>query len=190
VISTETDSPPRNGIRLTDSDEDLYLRIGAGPGEQAFKLLYERHASRVFAYCSRILGNRDAAKDAFQETFIRLYQKAVQNLGPLRVAPYLYAIAHNVCITSIRSRKHNVPIDEYTLHDEDRSLEHTERGELVRLAIELLPMDYREPLILHEYNDVSYADIAEIIGIPVSTVKIRIFRAKEKLRAILAPYFK
>jgi RNA polymerase sigma-70 factor, ECF subfamily len=75
------------------------------------------------------------------------------------------------------------------LVDEDSALERTERASLVRLALQLLPVEYREPLVLREYNDASYADIAEILHLPISTVKIRIHRAKAKMRDILAPYF-
>jgi RNA polymerase sigma-70 factor, ECF subfamily len=179
-----------NTHRVAESDEELYARIGAGDGEDAFRMLYERHASRIYAYCARILCSRDAAKDAFQETFVRFYQKARQADPGIRVAPYLFTIARNQCISVIRARKHTVPVEDFHLADEDRPFEHTERGALVRLAIELLPIEYREPLILREYNDISYADIAEIMRVPVSTVKIRIYRAKEKMRGILAPYFK
>ena len=143
----------------------------------------------MYAYCTRILGSREEAKDVFQESFVGLYQQAVILDGEMRVAPYLYTIARNQCISTIRARKDTVSTDECKLQDEDRPFEQTERTALVRLAIGLLPMQYREPLILREYNDVSYAGIAEILSIPVSTVKIRIYRAKEKMRDILAPYF-
>jgi RNA polymerase sigma-70 factor (ECF subfamily) len=178
--------------RNAESDEDLYARIGAGQGGEAFRILYERHAARVFAYCARILGSRDDAKDVFQDTFIALYRKAAEaNPGAtMRVAPYLYTIAHHRCISVIRMRKQTVPADDCLLRDDEHPFEQSERSAVVRLAIELLPLEYREPLILRQYNDVPYADIAEILSIPVSTVKIRIHRAKEKLRSILAPYFK
>lgn len=189
MIPTETETHMTTAHLNVQSDEELYARIGSEDGEAAFRLIYERYASRLYAYCARILGSRDAAKDAFQETFVRFYQKAILFDMGMRVAPYLYTIARNLCVSTIRARKHTVSVDEYTLQDEDCAFEQTERSSLVRLAIDLLPLEYREPLILREYNDISYADIAEILSIPVSTVKIRIYRAKEKMRTILAPYF-
>lgn len=187
---TGTDVRPKAKNLSAESDEELYARIGTEQGGEAFRLLYERHAARVYAYCARIVGSRDDAKDVFQESFIALYRKASASGAGMRVAPYLYTIAHHRCISVIRSRKDTVPADEYVLPDEDHAFEQTERTAIVRLAIELLPLEYREPLILRQYNDIPYADIAEILSIPVSTVKIRIYRAKEKLRSILAPYFK
>jgi RNA polymerase sigma-70 factor, ECF subfamily len=172
-----------------ESDEELFARIGKDGGEEAFRTLYERHAARIYAYCARILGSRDEAKDVFQESFIRFYRKALTPSGEMCVAPYLYTIARNGCISAIRARKDTVSMEEYAPGVEDRAFEQTERSGLVRLAIDLLPMEYREPLVLREYNDISYSDIAEIMSVPVSTVKIRIYRAKEKLRTILAPYF-
>jgi RNA polymerase sigma-70 factor, ECF subfamily len=190
VFQTDTIPPPMSRDGQTDTDEVLCALIGTERGEDAFRELYERYSTGIYAYCARILGNRDAAKDVFQETFIRFYRKSLLSDCELHVAPYLYAIAHNLCISAIRARKRTVAIEEHTLHDEDRTLERAERGELVRLALQLLPIEYREPVVLHEYNGVSYADIADVLSIPVSTVKIRIYRAKEKMRAILAPYFK
>ncbi|MBI5648228.1 MAG: RNA polymerase sigma factor [Ignavibacteriae bacterium] len=172
-----------------ETDEELFQHVRSGGGEEAFHLLYQRHAPGIFAYCIRMLGSRDDAKDVFQECFIRLYRKALTAEAAVRVAPYLYTIARNRCLTALRDRKHTVPAEEYTFGVEDTALERTERAELVRLAIELLPLEFREPLILRQYNDLPYADIAEILGIPISTVKIRLYRAKEKLRTILAPYF-
>jgi len=189
MIQEETQLTHAGPLLCVESDEELFGRIASEGGGDAFRLLYERHAAKVFAYCNRMLGSRDEAKDIFQESFIRLHHKAVSGPEGIRVAPYLYTIAHNLCISAIRARKRNVPVEENALLNEEHALESTERAAMVRLAIELLPVEYREPLLLHQYDDVAYADIAEILSIPLSTVKIRIYRAKEKLRAILAPYF-
>jgi RNA polymerase sigma-70 factor, ECF subfamily len=184
-----TESPPVKDTPQVETDEELFRRIGSHGGERAFHLLYERYSSRVYAYCTRMLGNVDEAKDAYQETFIRMFQRAGGETGRVRVAPYLFTIARNLCLNAIRSRKHMVTADALATVSEELALERTERARLVRLAIELLPLDYREPLILKEYFDFSYADIAATLDVPVSTVKIRIHRAKDRMRAILAPYF-
>lgn len=172
----------------TETDEELFARIGSQDGEAAFRALYDRHASRLYAYCARIIGNRDDAKDMFQETFVRLHHQSSVLTGPVRVAPLMFTIAHNLCISWHRNKKHTVPAEDAELTSNDRSYEQTERMELLRRAIDTLPFLYREPLILREYDDFTYADIAEIMDIPVATVKIRIYRAKERIRAILAPY--
>lgn len=170
-----------------ETDEELFARLGSRDGEAAFRSLYERHAPRLYAYCARIVGNRDDAKDMFQETFIRMHHQSKSLTGPVRVAPLMYTIARNLCISHLRGRKQTVPAETAQLAAKDVSIEHTERARLVQSAIEALPFPYREALILREYDDFSYADIAEIMNIPVATVKVRIFRAKERMRSMLAP---
>jgi RNA polymerase sigma-70 factor (ECF subfamily) len=171
-----------------ETDEELFARIGTQDGEAAFRALYSRHAPRLYAYCARIVGNRDDAKDLFQETFIRMHQQSKAQTGPVRVAPLMYTIARNLCISQLRGRKQTVSAETAQLATKDVPFEHTERALLVQRAIEALPFPYREALVLREYDDFSYADIAEIMNIPVATVKVRIFRAKERMRNMLAPF--
>jgi RNA polymerase sigma-70 factor, ECF subfamily len=174
----------------TESDEELFSKFGSEAGEKAFHILYERHAARVYAYCARILGNADEAKDVFQDSFIRLYQKGILSCVGIRVAPYLFTIARNACLSCLRARKDTIDADECRLASDEVSFEKTERITLVQRAIQHLELAYREPLVLREYNGLSYDDIAALLSLPVSTVKIRIYRAKEKMRVFLSQYFK
>ena len=171
-----------------ETDEELFARLSSPDGEAAFRALYGRHASRLYAYCIRILGNRDDAKDIFQETFIRMHHQSKTLRGPVRVAPFMYTIARNLCISQLRGRKQTVQAETAQLPAHDAPLEKAERARLVQRAVEALPFQYREPLILREYDDFSYADIAQIMNIPIATVKVRIFRAKERMRSMLAPF--
>jgi RNA polymerase sigma-70 factor (ECF subfamily) len=189
VVSEEIDTDVVT-TRLDDaSDEQLYSLLGSVDAHEAFRIMYLRHASHVYAYCARMLGDGDEAQDAFQETFIRLYRTATGRSTEMRVVPFLFTIARNQCISSIRARKATVSPEHCLMEVDARSYEDRERIELMRAAIDALPLAYREPLLLREYNGLSYADIAGILALPVSTVKIRIFRAKEKLHTRLAPIF-
>jgi RNA polymerase sigma-70 factor (ECF subfamily) len=98
-------------------------------------------------------------------------------------------IARNMCLThKTRQTKAYVPVEDFHLTVRDVPYEHKELLQLIHASLELLPEDYREAFVLREYNGLSYQEIAEVIGESLEVVKIRIFRAKKKLRDILAPY--
>jgi len=91
------------------SDIELYaaLKNGKSVSEPAFAELYARHSPRIFAYCRRILGDRESAQDAFQETFIRFYNSAQQNREMTNVPAYLLRIARNICLNMQRNNHNN-----------------------------------------------------------------------------------
>jgi RNA polymerase sigma-70 factor (ECF subfamily) len=172
-------------------DADLYaaLRGEKHESEPAFAELYARHSPRVFAYCRRILGDKERAQDAFQDTFIRFYNSASQERDMTNVPAYLLRIARNICLNMQRSNRMTTTLEEYHMpYSEEFSHEKKELLSLVTTALELLPDDYREAFVLREYDGLSYQEIAEVTESSMATVKIRIFRAKQKIREILAPY--
>ncbi|MEN3026211.1 MAG: RNA polymerase sigma factor [Chlorobiota bacterium] len=176
-------------------DEELF-RLLKSPdrrqAETAFRELYARHAPRIYGYCTRILGSRYDAQDILQETFVRFWQSAQQERTMTNVAAFLLRIARNLCLNFKRDNRPPVPFDEelYELPSPSPSAQ-TEQAELQTLlqrAIDLLPLEYREALILREHMGMPYAQIAELVGASETAVKVRVFRAKEKLRQLLAPY--
>ncbi|MEY3313681.1 MAG: RNA polymerase sigma factor [Ignavibacteria bacterium] len=173
------------------SDIELYamLRMGKPISEKAFAELYARHSPRIFAYCRRILGDYDKAQDAFQDTFVKFFNSAQQEREMSNVPAYLLRIARNLCLNMQRGQKGHVSLEEYhlPLHS-DMSHDKKELLDLITKAMEQLPTDYKEAFVLREYEGLSYQEIAELTESSLSTVKIRIFRAKQKIREILAPY--
>lgn len=156
--------------------------------EKAFSVLYDRHSQRVFAYCRRFLGNTENAEDVFQETFIRFFNSSKNSERVMtNVAAFIVKIARNLCLTYKSSEIVKVEYQEYMgeSHLEDLSLEDNEMVHLVQLAIKKLPEEYKEPLVLKEYEGFSYQEISEITGESVSNIKVRIFRAKQKLKEIM-----
>ena len=181
MSGTKTDNIP---------DAELFYRL-AGPkehAEAAFAELYARYGGRVFAYCLRFLGQRDEAQDVYQETFIRFYESAQQSREMTNVPGYLLKIARNLCLNCRRNKKHPVEFEDYQSLVQPATAEKTEFLQLITTALDMLPDDYREVFVLREYEGLSYAEIAEIVGASLSNVKVRIFRAKQKIRDILAPY--
>ncbi len=176
---------------LNKSDIELYQRMSEGSreGELAFMELYRRYAGRVFAYCLRFLGNKSDAKDIFQETFVRFYESTKIERTMTNVSAFLIKIARNLCLNFKKSMKQTSTIEDYMKFENAYDIiEKDELLNLIKIALNELPDDYREVFILREYQGMSYSEIAEILGISVPNVKVRIFRAKTKIREILSPY--
>ena len=183
-------------------DDDLCAMIATGDhreSEAAFTELYGRYARRIHAYCSRILSDQQDAEDVFQETFIRFHhtlrkKKSEEGEPTLNrnTSGLLFTIARNLCLNqkqrNIRWQAEQVEND--MLHAWDKPYEQKEMVELITTALELLPEDYREAFVLREYDGLPYNEIAELTGASLATAKIRVFRAKEKLRKILEPYLR
>jgi len=170
------------------ADEELMEGFKRGD-EASFVELYNRYNRRVFAYCMKMLGNRELAEDIFQEVFVRISRKRMAFISG-SFAAWLFSIVRNLCLNAIRDRVQHLPLEDaesvtQTAADE---AEYDESLELLRQGIEQLPPDMREPLILRVYNGLSYQEIAEVMQMKVPTVKVRVFRAKQRLQQLLAPY--
>lgn len=175
------------------TDEQLYhLMVKKdGTGESAFAELYERHSQRIYAYCRRFLDGEETANDVFQETFVRFYKSASADREMTNLPAYLLRIARNLCVNAIRKQKDHSSFEEYMYEDFDQHHNGTEElMDLIKSALNQLEEKYREMFVLREYDGMSYAEIADATNESVSTVKVRIFRAKQKIRDILAPYIR
>ncbi len=156
---------------------------------EAFRILYNEYGQKVYRYCLRMLGDPISADDAFQETFIKVYEKR-SSFGGLNFASWVYTIARNNCYNQLRQKKEIIEFDEefHNAHD------NTEADLGIKLSIEQaiakLPPVFREVIILREYEECSYQEIAEILNIDLSLVKIRVFRARIILRKLLNPVVK
>ncbi|MBI5325662.1 MAG: RNA polymerase sigma factor [Ignavibacteriae bacterium] len=174
------------------SDLELYkaLREKKPMAEAAFSELYSRYAQRVFAYCLRVMGNHDDAKDIFQETFMKFYNNA-QSLEVVDNIPgLLLTIARNLCLNFKRDKKTTYNIDDYQVTSVETDYEKKELLELISMALELLEFEYREAFVLRQYQGLSYKEIAKLSGDSISAIKNRVWRAKEQIREILSPYLK
>jgi RNA polymerase sigma-70 factor (ECF subfamily) len=171
---------------LPASDDDLLGMVSRGD-KQAFMTLYERYRERLFTYCCRMLGDRERAKDALQDSFLKAYQNAGMYQGGTNVAAWLFRLTRNVCIDMLRTRKDHDQIDDMQLpaieHVADVMLQ-----DVLTEEIEKLPEIYREAVILRDVQGHSYEEIATITGTALSTVKFRIFKARDTLRQRLATY--
>jgi RNA polymerase sigma-70 factor (ECF subfamily) len=173
------------------SDAELFrlVRNGDRLGERAFEELYRRLAPRVFKYCRRVLGNQELAEDVFQETFVRFYRSSSAEREMTNVMAFILKIARNLCLNAKSSKHFNLaPLEGIELPARGDHYENRELVEIIASAVECLTPEFREAFVLREYDGLSYADIAEVVGISVATVKIRIYRAKQAIRKTIAPY--
>jgi RNA polymerase sigma-70 factor (ECF subfamily) len=164
--------------------------------DQAFAELYRRHKQEIYTYCLRMMNrDREAASDLFQEVFVRAYERAEQFRSGSNVRGWLYTIARNLCLNAHRGKRPTDSIDLFpSLESSDRSLapEYDEEQHFLRerleTAIAELPAEFREAFVLREMDGFSYSEIAQMTGSTLPMTKVRIYRAKERLRALLKPY--
>jgi RNA polymerase sigma-70 factor (ECF subfamily) len=173
------------------SDKELvkYLEGGKAHAEGAFNEIYRRYSGQLHAYCLRILGNRELAEDIFQDTFIRFFKNVRSSSIDTNIPGFLIKIARNLCLNYKRDKRPTVEFDNFSVFSEaNQNYEDTELLKLITMALDLLDNDYREAFILREYDELPYNEIAAICGISVANAKSRAYRAKMKIKEILAPY--
>ena len=172
-------------------DTELYtLLCDETRKEAAFTELYSRYSQRIYLYCRKILGDDQAARDIFQDTFIRFLNSADATRDMTNVPAFLLRIARNLCLNWKRDHgSRTVEFSELAIGTHDRQVESRELAGLITMALDLLPDDHREALVLQMYQGMSYEEIGEELNVPVSTVRNWVVRAKKKMREILAPYF-
>lgn len=150
-------------------------------------LLYEEHASRVYAIVRRVCGDAEQAEDLAHEAWIRVFRALPTFRGDSRFSTWLHRIAVNVALNDRRMRKRRpeAPLDEGMLGSGG--------GEppLLRIrleaAIDQLPPGMREVLVLHDIEGYKHREIAEMLGIASGTCKSQLFKARARMREILEP---
>lgn len=154
---------------------------------EAFHILYNNYSPKVYRFCLRMLTDPELAKDAFQETFIKVYENRSSFRGN-NFAAWLFTIARNTCLNYIRSKKEQETFDE-VYHDTGSNENVIDPALKMQIdkAIQTLPVPMREALILREYEDFSYQEIADALGIDLSLAKVRVHRARLILRKLLKP---
>ncbi|HMF54902.1 MAG TPA: RNA polymerase sigma factor [Pyrinomonadaceae bacterium] len=180
--------------RITD---ERALDRAVGGDETAFILLYERHRDAVFRFAYRLLGSAELAEDVTHDCFLSLMRRP-RSFDPTRsqLRTYLFAAARNLAFKRLQARGQDVTVEDLAaeprLPEREEPLQKLLREELERevsRAVAGLPPLQREALILFEYEELSLAEVAMIVGKDVGTVKARLHRARQRLRKVLAPYF-
>jgi RNA polymerase sigma-70 factor (ECF subfamily) len=183
---------PASTVLSEHTDLQLYAMLSGGGSlaHQALSMLYKRHSPRIYSYVRKILGDIQATDDIFQETFVRFYEMGVSGQDIQNVQGYLLKISRNLCLNE-KAKKYNtstISIENFEFPSLDTPYEQKELSRLIATALEMLPEDYKEVLILREMYGYSYNEIAEIVESSMPIVRTRIYRAKQKIRVILQPF--
>jgi RNA polymerase sigma-70 factor, ECF subfamily len=166
------------------SDEALMLSFQRGSRE-AFEEIFARYREPLYGFFRRRLASKDRAEDLAQETFLAVIRAAVRYEPRAMVKTYLYAIALRLLAAERRKLSGNEPqLDDEHVPAEDGP---SEEALWVRQALEKLDAGEREILMLREYEQLNYAEIAELLRLPVNTVRSRLFRARIALKEFLEP---
>ncbi|MEM7129980.1 MAG: sigma-70 family RNA polymerase sigma factor [Chloroflexota bacterium] len=178
---------------MMNQQEQIWVQQASKGDRDAFSKLVEAYQRPVFNLTYRMLGNVQEAEDAAQETFLRAYSRLEQYNPDHKFSTWILSIANNHSIDRLRKRRATfVSIDDnpvlQNLEDDEPRPEPTamrreHARELQTLLMELDP-DYRTPLVLRYWEELSYDEIAQTMDISVSAVKSRLFRARQKMADI------
>ncbi|MCK4574356.1 MAG: sigma-70 family RNA polymerase sigma factor [candidate division Zixibacteria bacterium] len=165
--------------------------------QKAYAELTTRHRQAVFHIIYKIVRDNETAHDLAQETFMKAFSSLASYRSEFRFSTWLYKIAANCSIDFLRKRRINalsldqeiqtkdgtvgIEVPDYSYHP-GRDLERKEQRFSIETAIESLPEKYREVIVYRHKDDKSYEEIADLLDIPLGTVKARIFRARELLK--------
>lgn len=184
-------------------DEEIMMDYQAGRKE-AVRMIFQRYKSRILSFCLRTLGHRADAEEAASEVFLALFTSRYQFDPKTKFSTWLYRIARNQCVNQFRRRKNMTSLEFSSSNGENDSswdipdqndlpreeMDRKETSVHVRSAIEKLPYEQREAIVLQHYDGLSYEEISEVMECSLDKVKILIFRAKERLRIELTSLLK
>jgi RNA polymerase sigma-70 factor, ECF subfamily len=176
------------------ADCDLVVRAIKGR-EDGFEELVRRYQRPIAAYVYRMVGDYDAALDLTQEVFIKVYSSLERYRSEYKFSTWIYKIAHNASVDHLRrgasreqaltseidGEEREIAVLSRKLSPEQEYAVEERRSEIERV-VRQLPTVYRELIILRHQHDLSYDEIAEVMSLPLGTVKNRLFRARELMR--------
>jgi RNA polymerase sigma-70 factor, ECF subfamily len=180
-------------LSLTSDRELVAIAINGFDG--SFEELVRRYQRPISAYVYRMVGNYESALDLTQEIFIKVYNSLRRYRAEFKFSTWIYKIAHNAAVDHLRRNttreqslvashegdSFDLPIESPHLTPEQES-ERRERTTEIESVVRALPANYRELIILRHSQDLSYEEIVEVTGLPLGTVKNRLFRAREMMR--------
>lgn len=175
-----------------DDEPQLIERAKAGDGAAASEIV-ERYQRRIYTLCVRILGNADDAEELTQETLVKALTGLERFDGRAGLGTWLHRIATNACYSRIRSDRvrsrgrvpwleHGEPEGRSRVQRSDEALDAGQRQRHVAAALDQIQPEHRVVLVLRDVQGLEYEQVAEVLGVPMGTIKSRLFRARLALR--------
>ncbi len=181
-------------------EKELAVRAKNG-SKEAFELLMRRYQKGLYNYIYRLTGQRDLAVDFTQEAFLKAYLSIDKYNPSYNFSTWLWRIAHNLVVDHFRKGKLNQVSLQMGKEGEEAEYEvesrdpgpyekhlNRERKRIIMAALEKLPPQLRELIVLRHFQELSYQEISQVTGLAFHEVKSKLFRAREKLRKILEAY--
>jgi RNA polymerase sigma-70 factor (ECF subfamily) len=180
----------RKSAHQQTSDEALLTSIAKGD-RSAMEEFFVRHNVRVYRFIVHLTGNATLAEDIVSETFLNVWHRADQFEGRSQVSTWLLAIARHKALNALR-RKWELPLNSETAvaivdtaDDPETNVHHMNRREIIQKCLTQLSLAHREIIDLAYYHENSIAEVAQIVGVPIGTVKTRMFYARKYLAELL-----
>jgi RNA polymerase sigma-70 factor (ECF subfamily) len=207
IIEQKRPAAAETNPRVTWSDEKLLLEYRQHGDRPAFEELVRRYEKELYGYLRHYLGDAEMAEDVFQQTFLQVHLKCDQFEADRKLRPWLYAVATNQAIDFQRrnGRHHMASLDRRISSEREgesglfvelfdgpglgpaEQSSSLEQGEAVRAAVEALPEQTRQVVMLVYFQGLKYREAADVLSIPVGTVKSRLHAAIQKLGETLTP---
>lgn len=194
--ANSTDESPREHASESSREDDVLVKKAIGGDEQAYRKLVDKYERALFYHILKMVKDREQVEDLVQESFVKAFDNLNSYSTNYAFSTWLYRIATNHTIDYLRKKKlQTLSIDEpvktkdgemqMQLPDDsaeaDRKIIREQRQEIVQNAIEDLPDKYRKVIEMRHMEEKSYQEIADVLDLPLGTVKAHIFRARELL---------
>lgn len=179
---------------MTTNEDQFYINKILNGDANAFAVLVDNYKNLVFTLTLRMLKNREEAEEAAQDTFIKIYKSLNNFKGEAKFSTYVYKVAYNTCLDSIKKNKkylNDVAIDELTEHHVKtidnalNDLTEAEYQQSIKDCIDLLPEMDGFLLTLFYFEELSLDEIAAVVNLESNNIKVKLFRSRRKLMTIL-----
>ncbi len=172
---------------MVDPDEREFVARCLRGDTTGFEPIVERYNRVLFSVALRMLGDFEDARDATQNAFVKAFEHLDSYDPERKLFSWLYRILVNECSNLRRARRPDEPLDEREAAGSGpfEAAAASEQRDRLQAALGELPFDYRQVVVLRHFADLSYAEIAEVLGIPEKTVKSRLFTARQRLAGLL-----
>lgn len=178
---------------LQNTDEEIVFLVKRGD-KKAFEAIVDRYLDKMKRYARKFFFNSSDIDDLVQEVFLKVYVNINSFDENRKFSPWIYRIAHNEFVNAIKKKVHEkffrIDLDIFFPHPEakenlEKDADYFFTQKILDKYLKEINVKYREVLILHFFEDMNYTEIAEILEIPISTVGVRLSRAKEKIKKLI-----
>ncbi|MGN6194335.1 MAG: RNA polymerase sigma factor [Ginsengibacter sp.] len=179
---------------MNQLNDQHYINLVIGGDCHAFAVLVDRYKNFVFTLSIKMLQNREEAEEVAQDVFIKVYRSLQKFKTESKFSTWLYRITYNTCLDRMRSKKRNTPVFSFDHFAEDEAvslmnvldtIEERERKQMIQKCLDLLPAEDSFLLTLYYFQENSLKEISKIMSINENNLKLKLFRSRRRLTAIL-----